>query len=109
MTNLVDTAAAALGLELTGTLIDRLRSCYDHVSTRPQAASTGASTPRSVGGGSLLEGAYDEAESSASFADALAAFRGENPPPSRDKGPSLGERLLSKRLVSGCSTPRTIS
>ena len=103
MTTLVDAAAAALGLELSGTLIDRLRSCYDHVSTRPQAAGT-ASTPRSVGGGSLLEGAYDEAESSASFADALAAFRGENPPPSRDKGPSLGERLLSKGLVSGCST-----
>jgi len=64
-------------------------------------------------GSSLLDGAFDEAESSASFADALAAWRGAPTvhsvgtnaarPSSARQG--LGERLLAKQQLSGMMPP----
>ena len=52
-----------------------------------------------------MDGTYDEAGSAASFAAAVAAWRGEAVPPIRDHDPgskrkskkSLGERLLESR------------
>lgn len=75
MTRLVDEAAAVLGLQLSGTMISRLKICYEH--------ATGAVQP---------DRKAAIATSTAESADAEA-----------EKGPSLGERLLAKGLVSGCS------
>ena len=76
MTRLVDEAAAVLGLQLSGTMITRLKICYEH--------ATGAVQPdRKV---------------------AIATSTTESADAEAEKGPSLGERLLAKGLVSGCST-----
>uniref|UniRef100_A0A7S4JH53 Uncharacterized protein n=1 Tax=Prymnesium polylepis TaxID=72548 RepID=A0A7S4JH53_9EUKA len=51
-------------------------------------------------GGSLLHGSYDEAANAASFADALAEWRGESVAPAArpsSHSSSLGDRLLAKR------------
>lgn len=108
LTQLVQHASDILGFEPRAegvTLIEQLRAVYDNVvadfseSPSPTAAPSGMS-------GSLLEGTYDETEASTSFAAAVAEFRGEAAPPTRErkKGPPLGERLLAKGLVSGCTT-----
>jgi len=115
---LMETVAQAmdmLSIEPVGTLIENLRECHARV------AASRAGTPRSAdrhdrearstssqsfsgdASGSLLHGAYDEAASSTSFADAVASWRGTR---DRPKGPPLGERLLSKGLVRGCTMDR---
>ena len=118
LTLLVAQATEILKLELPdGNLIERCRACFDHLvlngadptpppaDVPPRSAGGGAASSSTGGGTSLLDGTYNEEESSASFAEAVAAFRGE-PPPSREKknkGPPLGERLIAKGLVSGCN------
>ena len=139
LTKLVAEASEVLGIDYAGAnLIEQLRTCHAHVATDPSVggglydnrhgtlsplnsargmSSAAAGDEGSHTNGSLLDGAYDEAGNAASFAEAVAAFRGEAAPPAsrgagtrgdaeRDKGPSLGERLLAKGLVRGCSTPR---
>ena len=116
LSELVERASAVLGLDFEdgATLIVRLQECYDvAVAEYEDAAPTyedvaqssyTTSVTASAVGTSLLDGVYDEEESSAGFQAALAAFRGEAPPePRKKKGPPLGERLLAKGLVSGCS------
>jgi hypothetical protein len=105
MTTLVERAKAALGLQLSGTVISQLRACHEHLAGAGADDDGAPATLAPPGGGSLLEGTFDEAESNASFAAALADFRGLPADERRKKkGPPLGERLLAKGLVSGCST-----
>ena len=102
---LVEQAAPALGIVCDGgaTLVERLKACHDCI-VQPEPPADRASMPPSPrAGGRLLDGAYDEAASSESFAAALAAFRGDEEA-SRPKTP-LGERLLAKGLVRGCVAP----
>lgn len=106
MTTLVEQAKATLGLQIdSGTMISQLRMCYEH-ATGVDAGGGAATSAPAGGGGSLLDGTFDEAESNASFAAALADFRGlpAEQQQKKKKGPPLGERLLAKGLVNGCST-----
>ncbi|KAL1499039.1 hypothetical protein AB1Y20_013555 [Prymnesium parvum] len=71
-------------------------SCVDAAPSESGAAPSG----------SLLDGNFDEDESSASFAAALAAWRGEAPPPAkaapppRDAAPAANTPTLADKLVS---------
>ena len=118
LTLLVERASDMMGMErIEGTLIEQLRAVHELVILDFPAAdgaggvavSSTGDDGRDPGAYDLLSGTYNEAESAASFAEALAEFRGEaeaKPKSEREREnlPPLGERLLAKGLVSGCRT-----
>ena len=83
-------------------LDDFRKRCDDIAASENDPNAADAAQPATVaGGGSLLDGTYDEAQNAASFAAALAEWRGEPAIPQKSKVP-LGERLLAKQqLVNG--------
>ena len=110
MKTLVDGASFVLGLHAGGTLMERLKLCFDRVARSGQecGAAAGSATSASAAAPVAGAGGGDKAHSAIGFA-ARALVEGHGQLSSSreqvgdENGPPLGERLLAKGMVKGIS------